>query len=317
MFLFQNYILAMDYGPDLINNVTNQYIKAINTGFGLIRSDVTFVLNVLIIISMVWSGILWAFSDESVLIQFCRKVIYIGFFAWMIQNWQVLTEKMAWSFMQMGLKAGGFDVNSSFVSQPGDIAYLGYTTIQPLMDQIRRLTGPVAFFKNIAEILFLFLAVVGIMVAFCVITVQIVLALITFKLGTLASFILVPFAVLSKTSFIAERPLGWVVGSGIRLMVLTLVLGIGNGVFSQLKVPPGQNVTIYQAFCIMLASILLMVLSVVASKLSADLITGGPSLGVGTSFTNASSAVQMIGSTVGTAVVTPTVAAVRAAAALL
>ena len=29
------------YGPDLINDVANQYINAINTGFGLIQGDVT------------------------------------------------------------------------------------------------------------------------------------------------------------------------------------------------------------------------------------------------------------------------------------
>ena len=79
---------------------------------------------------------------------------------------------------------------------------------------------------------------------------------------------LVPFAVLSKTAFIAERPLGWVVGSGVRLMVLTLVLGVGNNIFQELKVPPGQTVTTYQAFCIALAALLLMVLSLVASRLA-------------------------------------------------
>jgi type IV secretion system protein TrbL len=56
----------------------------------------------------------------------------------------------------------------------------------------------------------------AIVAAFCVITIQVVVALLTFKFGSLAAFVLVPFAVLSKTAFIAERPLGWVVGSGVR-----------------------------------------------------------------------------------------------------
>ncbi len=158
------------------------------------------------------------------------------------------------------------------------------------MDQIGRLTGPVAFFKNIVEILFLAAAVVAIIAAFCVITVQVVTALLTFKFGSLAAFVLVPFAILSKTAFIAERPLGWVVGSGVRLMVLTLVLGMGNNIFQALKVPAGQTVTTYQAFCIALAALLLMVLSLVASRLATDLIIGGPSLGVGTAINTTSAA---------------------------
>jgi type IV secretion system protein TrbL len=276
------HILALDYGPDLLNDVANQYIKAINNGFGLIRGDVTHLLNVLIILSIIWSAAMWAVSEDQIVIQFARKVIYIGFFAWIIQNWQGLTDKLALSFMQLGLKAGGFEGVGYYTQQPGNIAYLGYTTAQPMLDQIKRLTGPVAFFKNFPEIVFLFVAFVAILGSFCVITVQVVLALLMFKFGTLAAFVLVPFAVLSKTAFIAERPLGWVVGSGIRLMVLTLVLGVGNGVFQSLKIPAGATVTTYQAFSIALAAILLMVLSLVASRLATDLVIGGPSLGVGT-----------------------------------
>jgi type IV secretion system protein TrbL len=288
-------ILAVDFGnggPDLINDVANQYINAINSGFGLIKGDVTWLLNVLIILSIMWSAALWALSDDHVIAHFARKIVYIGFFAWIIQNWQSLTDKLASSFMNLGLKAGGFEGASYYTSQPGNIAYLGYTTAQPLMDQIARLTGPVAFFKNIVEIIFLFLAVAAIVAAFCVITIQIVVAVLTFKFGSLAAFVLVPFAVLSKTAFIAERPLGWVVGSGVRLMVLTLVLGVGNNIFQSLKVPAGQTVTTYQAFCIALAALLLMALSLVASRLATDMIIGGPSLGVGTAINTTAAAIN-------------------------
>jgi len=288
-------ILAVDFGnggPDLINDVANQYINAINSGFGLIKGDVTWILNVLIILSIMWSAALWALSDDHVIAHFARKIVYIGFFAWIIQNWQSLTDKLASSFMNLGLKAGGFDGASYYTSQPGNIAYLGYTTAQPLMDQIARLTGPVAFFKNIVEIAFLFLAICAIVAAFCVITIQVVVAVLTFKFGSLAAFVLVPFAVLSKTAFIAERPLGWVVGSGVRLMVLTLVLGVGNNIFQSLKVPAGQTVTTYQAFCIALAALLLMALSLVASRLATDMIIGGPSLGVGTAINTTAAAIN-------------------------
>src|SRR6202167_5413525 len=290
-------ILALDYGPDLINNVANQYINAINSGFGLIKGDVTWILNVLIILSIMWSAALWALSDDHVIAHFARKIVYIGFFAWIIQNWQSLTDKLASSFMNLGLKAGGFEGASYYTSQPGNIAYLGYTTAQPLMDQIARLTGPVAFFKNIVEIIFLFLAVCAIVAAFCIITIQVVVAVLTFKFGSLAAFVLVPFAVLSKTAFIAERPLGWVVGSGVRLMVLTLVLGVGNNIFQELKLPSGSTVTTYQAFCIALAALLLMVLSLVASRLASDLIIGGPTLGVGTAINTSAMALNTTAAT--------------------
>lgn len=308
------FILAVGgYGPDLINDVANQYVNAINSGFGLIKGDVTRLLNVLIVLSIVWSATLWALSEDHVIVQFARKIVYIGLFAWIIQNWQSLTDKLARSFMDLGLKAGGFDGATYYTQQPGNIAYLGYTTAQPLMDQIGRLSGPVAFFKNFPEIAFLAIAVAAIVAAFCVITIQVVMALLTFKFGSLAAFVLVPFAVLSKTAFIAERPLGWVVGSGVRLMVLTLVLGVGNNIFQSLKVPAGQTVTTYEAFCIALAALLLMVFSLVASRLAMDLIIGGPSLGVGTAINTTAVAFN---TTAGAAGSRPALMAVRAAAAV-
>ena len=308
------YILAFGgYGPDLINDVANQYINAINSGFGLIKGDVTRVLNVLIILSIVWSAALWALSDDHVIAHFARKIVYIGIFVWIVQNWPVLTDKLARSFMELGLKAGGLEGFGYYTAQPGNIAYLGYTTAQPLMDQIARLTGPVAFFKNIVEILFLAIAVAAIVAAFCVITIQVVVALLTFKFGSLVAFVLVPFAVLSKTAFIAERPLGWVVGSGIRLMVLTLVLGVGNDIFQRLKMPAGQTVTTYDAFCVALAALLLMVLSLVASRLAVDMIIGGPSLGVGTAINTTAVAYNTSAAAMRSP---PTLTAVRMAAAV-
>src|ERR1051325_2546707 len=162
------------YGPDLINDVANQYINAINQGFGLLKGDVAWILNVLVILSILWSAVLWALSDDHVIAHFARKVVYIGLFAWIVQNWQILTDKLAASFMNLGLKAGGFEGAGYYTKQPGEIAYLGYTTAQPLMDQIARLSGPVAFFKNFPEIAFLALAVAAIVAAFCIITIQVV-----------------------------------------------------------------------------------------------------------------------------------------------
>jgi type IV secretion system protein TrbL len=141
----------------------------------------------------------------------------------------------------------------------------------------------------------------------------VVMALVTFKFGSLVGFVLMPIAVLTKTAFIAERPLGWVVGSGVRLMVLTLVLGIGNNIFQTLKMPPGSTVTTYQAFCIALAAALLMVLSLVASRLASDLIVGGPSLGVGTAINTTASTYN---TAVGGVTSRPAVIAVKAAAAV-
>jgi type IV secretion system protein TrbL len=301
-----------DGGPQLINDIIQKYVDAINHGFGLIRGDVRFILNVLVIISVVWSAMLWMFSDDHVVAHFARKVIYIGIFVWIIENWQMLTDKMARSFTNLGLKAGGFSDANTYTSQPGDILYLCYDTIDPIVQQIVRLADTWTFYKNLGQILFLTLAVAAIIVAFFTIVIQLAMALLTFKFGSLVSFILIPFGVLTKTAFISERPLGWVVGSGIRLMVLTIVLGVANNIFNTLAPKPGATITIYEAFTIALAALLLMMISFVATRLATDLIIGGPSLGVG-STVNQAAAVYQTGAT---PIAKPAVLATKAAAAI-
>ena len=51
----------------------------------------------------------------------------------------------------------------------------------------------------------------------------------------------VPFALWNKTAFLAERVLGNVVSSGIKVLVLAVIVGIGTGLFAEFTVPPGRH----------------------------------------------------------------------------
>lgn len=264
----------------LINQTLQQYLDAIDSGFGLINGDVRWLFNLLVMLNIVIAALFWAFSDDQMLVHLIRKVLYVGMFAWIIENWSELTGVVAHSFLLLGLKAGGGNVSIDLLQNPGVIAERGLTTATPMMQAIRDLAGPVGFFQNLPEILLLTLAVLAVIVAFAVIAIQLVMAVLTFKLGTLAAFVLVPFSLITHTAFIAERPLGWVVTAGVRFMLLTLVVGLGEKIFAQFKIDP-QQLTVYGALNIALAAITLMVLSLTASRLASDLATGTPRLDAG------------------------------------
>jgi type IV secretion system protein TrbL len=263
-----------------INRVLERYQSVIDSGFGLIESDVLWLFNILIILNVVMAAAMWAVSDDQVILKLARKVIYIGFFAWLIGNWAELTNVLGQSFMELGFRAGGDRFAADYVLQPGNIAYRGFTATDPMIEAIEDLSGIRAFFANFPQIALLTLSVLAVLIAFFVIAIQVVVAILMFKLGTLAAFVLVPFAVVSKTAFIAERPLGWVVASGVRLMVLTMVVGIGDVIFDDMVVPV-EDMTVRTALDIALAAIVLMILSILATRLAGDLVSGGPSLGAG------------------------------------
>lgn len=262
----------------LINETLQQYLDAINSGFGLIEGDVRWVFNALVILNIVMAALFWAFSDDQVVVALIRKVIYVGIFAWIIENWVELTNILANTFMLLGLKAGGGTLDADIMLNPGKIADRGLTTITPMMQAIRDLSGPVAFFENFIEIILLALAVLMVLVAFFLIAIQAVMAVLTFKLGSLAAFILIPFSLVTHTAFMAERPLGWVVTASVRLMLLTIVVGLGEALFANLEINPDE-VTVRAALDIALGAFVLMVLSLTASRLASDLATGTPRLG--------------------------------------
>ena len=95
-----------------------------------------------------------------------------------------------------------------------------------------------------------------VLIAFFILAVQLFVTLIEFKLTTLAGFVLIPFALFNKTAFLAEKVLGNVVASGIKVMVLAVIVGIGSGLFSQFTTSYGAGQpTVEQALSVVLASI--------------------------------------------------------------
>ncbi len=164
--------------------------------------------------------------------------------------------------------------------RPGFVASTGYTASKPLLEKAGELMGFTTFFSNFATIAVLMLAWVIVLIAFFVLSVQLFIAIIEFKLTVLAGFVLVPFALFGQTTFLAERVLGNVISSGIKLMVLAIVIGIGATLFGTLIRPSGE-ITLTQASSCILAAIAVFGLAVFVPAIAAGLISGAPQLGAG------------------------------------
>src|SRR3546814_16135793 len=106
--------------------------------------------------------------------------------------------------------------------------------------------------------------------------------IIEFKLTSLAGFILVPFSLWNRTSFLAERVLGNVVSSGIKVMVLAVIVGIGSNFFTEFTgALQGQEPDIGQAMSLMLASLTIFGLGIFGPSIASGLVAGAPQLGAG------------------------------------
>ena len=139
-----------------------------------------------------------------------------------------------------------------------------------------------SFFENFIQIACMLFAWVLVLLAFFILAVQLFVTLIEFKLTTLAGFILIPFGLFGKSAFMAERVLGNVISSGIKVLVLAVIIGIGSTLFSEFTAGFGGNTpTIDQAMAIVLAALSLLGLGIFGPGIANGLVSGGPQLGAG------------------------------------
>src|SRR6516164_2511041 len=259
--------------------VFSQYI---DSGFGLLGPEVAFLSATLIVIDITLAGLFWAMGGtDDVLARLIKKTLYIGAFAFIIHNFNALSTILFRSFAGLGLLASGSPLTQAQFLQPGQLAHVGVDAGRPILTQIGDLAGFPGVFLNLDSIVVLFLAWLVVLVSFFVLAVQLFVTLLEFKLTTLAGFLLVPFALWNRTAFLAERVLGNVVSSGVKVLVLAVIVGIGTGIFGQFRVPPGSEPSLDAALATMLASLALLGLGIFGPGIATGLVSGAPQLGAG------------------------------------
>jgi len=248
----------------IIDRFLDTFSRYIDSGFGLLQGEVAFLTATLIVIDMTIAGLYWAMSHatgqgEDVIAKLLRKVLYVGAFAYIISNFNWLASIVFRSFAGLGITATGSAITMENFLQPGRLAKTGIDAAAPILDQVGDMAGFPEVFVNVDAIAVMFLAWLVVVLCF---------------------FVLVPFALWNKTSFLAEKVLGNVVSSGIKVLVLAVIVGIGSGLFAEFQVHPDEP-SIDHALVIMLASLSLLALGIFGPGIATGLVSGAPQLGAG------------------------------------
>jgi len=270
----------MAASPQTANDLMVVFSNTVSAGFDALGGAVNGVFGLMIALVVALTGIQWALSsNREVLASGFGKVLLIGAFAYLINDWQGLSQTIWNGFIDLGLTAGGGSLSRSNFLNPGAILQQGWEIVKALGETPAPVNNPMDVMGNLTDALILGLAMIGIMLAFAVLALQIIVTLLEFKIVTLGGFVLLPFGIWSKSSFLAERPLGFVVSSGLKVLALAIVVSGARSVFDQLQ--PSANPDLYEALAILAASLLLAMLALFIPNLASALVTGGPALGAG------------------------------------
>jgi type IV secretion system protein TrbL len=266
----------------IIDRFTETFSRYIDSGFGLLTGDVAFLTTILVGLDITLAGLFWALQgEENIPAQLIRKVLTVGFFALLLNNFKSLANIVFQSFAGLGLKATGTTLTASDLMRPGFVASTGFTASRPLLEKAGDLIGITSFFTNFVTIMVLMLAWLIVLLAFFILAVQLFITILEFKLTTLAGFVLVPFALFGRTAFLAERVLGNVISAGIKLMVLAIVVSIGSTLFGATLRPAQADINLQQAASTILAAIAVFGLAIFVPALAATVVSGAPQLGAG------------------------------------
>ena len=270
-------------GTGVIDNFLGIFTSYIDSGFGLLGGEVAFIATTLIVIDVTLAALFWAWgADDDVVARLVKKTLFVGVFAYIISNWNNLARIVFESFAGLGLMASGTGFSVTDLMRPGRVAQTGLDAGRPLLESVSDLMGWIAVFEKLVQIVCLLFAWALVILAFFILAIQLFVTLIEFKLTTLAGFVLIPFGLFGKTAFMAEKVLGNVVSSGIKVLVLSVIIGIGSTLFSQFTAGfGGATPTVDDAMAIVLAALSLLGLGIFGPGIANGIVSGGPQLGAG------------------------------------
>jgi type IV secretion system protein TrbL len=276
----------------IIDRFTDTFSRYIDGGFGLLNGEIAFLASVLIALDITLAGLRWAGgSDSDLMAHLIRKTLYVGAFAFLINNWPLLTTVIFKSFAGLGLQATANQLSPERLMQPRFIAATGFDAAWPLIAAMKSLPYWSQLPSSLAMVLILGVSWFFVIIAFFVLAVQLLIIIIEFKLTSLAGFVLVPFGLWGKSAFLAERTLGNVISSGIKLMVLAVIIAIGSIFFREFtSVLQGHDPTLADTSVLLLVSLVMLGLGIFCPGIAAGLISGAPQLGAGSALGTAGAA---------------------------
>ena len=274
--------------PAALDDFLNRFRSQVDAGFGLIQGDVAGTLAALVVISITITALLWAIDEnQNVVASLVRKVLLVGFFAFLVTQWASLTKTVVNGFAALGLKAGGGAMSlADFTTSPSKIVISGLEVVKALMLYVKEVApGPIEFFAHIDVVLMALIAAIGILIAFVILAIEIVVTIIEFHIVTLIAFVTVPFGVLTQTSFMSERAIGYVISVGIKLMALAIVVSLGTTVFDSYTVSTAPDIN--EAVGLLLGAVVMVMLALKIPAIAGALISGGPQLNAGSALMGA------------------------------
>ena len=262
------------------SQILQQYQSQQIAWFGAVQASATKLFSLLAAIEVAWTLTLVVLerSDfQSLAATVIRKIMWIGIFYALLINGHNWIPWIIQSFGILGQRAAG--VNGTIA--PSNVLSMGLNIFGALLSG----ASNAGFLTNFGTAVSLVLAAFVTLLAYVLITIQFVAAMVESYIVIAAGFIFLGFGGSRWTVPYVERYIGLAVSIGVKLMVLYLLIGVGmnlsNGWLAAATQVANSQAPAMSAGDIAAACVIFMALCWMSPKLISGVIGGSPAFSGG------------------------------------
>jgi type IV secretion system protein TrbL len=272
---------------DLLTFIVNFFHDMFYSGLTSIQGYVQNVLLGLIVIDGVFFFVGTFWGDGLVAGWFPRLLKY-GFYVAIVSEFPQMIEQILVGFFEVGAFLGGGGVTEEFLANPSALMGKGWEICKATYDQMTGEGESSGFFATLQNIvtgvsfiaalqsLLLALALLGIMLCFAIMALQISLTLIEFYIVMLIVYLLIPFGVVRPLAFMAEKAFGAIITFGVRVCALTIVVGVLERLLAQM---PTEAMMLRRALFLLFIALFMAFITWMVPGMATAACGGSPSLG--------------------------------------
>lgn len=279
-------------------------IQALCGSNGVIMEEAKSLLRILMPIDFIFAILLnmMSFGGNGYIPLLFSKIMKYGFWIWFVSEWDTIINALLQSLTQAGASFGSLD--AGIVGRPHEILDKGFTYAGIFYDTLNKITFS---FSNMGHILIVWLisclAFIGIIAAFAFIAINAFITFIEFYVVSAMLLLFIPFALLDRTTRFAENAIGFIVGCGVKMMMMAAIISLTINEIDVLgtSIKPGDaGIISYQdGFLALILAWVFAFLAVQVPAMAGAAMSGSPALTGSMAQSFAAGAGGMIGGAVG------------------
>lgn len=268
--------------PGILSQTLQNFLVVFSHAWGNLQPAIGFLIKVFLGIEIVMFGLWMALGGIDNLASIMKKLLYLLVWLWIVENFPMLSNAFVNSLIKAGqMAAGGGNIN---LFDPSYIIKLGFQSTKPLVTEIQSTN---VLFQGTSAIITAVCYLI-IVLAYIIIAWQIFYSILEFYLIASLIGIFLPFVFFEPTKFLAEKSIGAVVSSGIKLMVLAFIVAVIEPTLEQMTFAAEASYTKLFSAILMVGALAFLCWN--APGVAAGLMSGSPSLSADVAMQNAMSA---------------------------